>query len=290
MSAASDTSRDRAAPVTRALPSFAARAGAQPPRGLGLALASLPAVLFLILPLLTLLARVSPSGFLGSLAQREVRDAIWLSATTGVACVALTLIFGTPLAWLLGRGRFPGRRLLDAVIDLPIVLPPAVAGIALLVTLGPRGLLGPWLAHLGLTIAFTPLAVTLAQTFVAAPFYVRAAATAFAGIDRTLEEAAAVDGAGKLMTFWRVALPLCAQGLLAGALLTWARALGEFGATIIFAGNFPGTTRTMPLAIYIGFELDLGTALSLSAILLATSFAVLALVRLGLGARLPSAD
>jgi len=198
---------------------------------------------------------------------------------TTLITLALTIIAGTPLAYLLARRAFRGRALLDTLIDLPMVLPPSVAGIALLVAFGRRGLLGQYVSAAGLELAFTPAAVVLAQTFVAAPFYIKAAMAGFAATDRELEQAAALDGAAGFQVLRYVTLPLAGGALLAGAVMTWARALGEFGATIIFAGNFPGRTQTMPLAIYIGFELELNVALALAVILLGTSFAVLFVVK-----------
>jgi molybdate transport system permease protein len=174
---------------------------------------------------------------------------------------------------------------LDTLIDLPMVLPPAVAGIALLLAFGRRGLFGQYLNDMGIDIAFTQTAVVLAQLFVAAPFYVKAAAVGFAAIDQELEQAAALDGANGWQIFRLITLPLAWTALLGGAVMTWARALGEFGATIIFAGNFPGRTQTMPLAIYLGFELDLNIALTLAVILLAVSFLVLLVIKGLLGQR-----
>jgi molybdate transport system permease protein len=169
--------------------------------------------------------------------------------------------------------------MLDTLVDLPMVLPPSVAGIALLMAFGRRGMVGQYLSDVNVTIAFTQTAVVLAQIFVAVPFYIKTAAAGFAEVEHELELAAAVDGASNMRVFWHITLPLARTALLTGAVLTWARALGEFGATIIFAGNFPGRTQTMPLAIYIGFELDLSVALTLSAILLTISFGVLFLVK-----------
>ena len=244
-----------------------------------LVLASVPVLLFLIVPLLALVLRIAPAQLLANLLNTEVAQAIWLSIVTTLLTLLLTIVAGTPLAYLLARRRFRGRAVLDTLIDLPMVLPPSVAGIALLVAFGRRGLLGQYLSSLGLEVAFTQTAVILAQTFVAAPLYIKAAMAGFAGVDRELEQAAALDGANGLDVFRYVTLPLAGMSLLAGAVMTWARALGEFGATIIFAGNFPGRTQTMPLAIYIGFELELNVALTLSVILLGTSFAVLFLVK-----------
>ena len=168
---------------------------------------------------------------------------------------------------------------IDTLIDLPIILPPAVAGIALLMAFGRRGILGGYLDEIGIQIAFTPVAVILAQTFIAAAFYIKAASIGFASIDRELEQAASLDGADGWHAFRYVILPLSWTALLGGAVMTWARALGEFGATIIFAGNFAGRTQTMPLAIYLGFELDLDTALTLSVILIGFAFLALLVVK-----------
>lgn len=244
-----------------------------------LALASLPMLLFLLLPLVALLLRIPLARLLATLASREVAQAVSLSMLTTALTVALTLVFGTPVAYLLGRRRGRGHTALDTLIDLPMVLPPSVAGIALLMAFGRRGLLGQYLSVAGVELAFTAAAVVLAQTFVAAPFYIRAAAAGFAGVDAELEQAAALDGAGPLQVFRHVTAPLAWPALLGGAVMTWARALGEFGATIIFAGNFVGRTQTMPLAIYQGFEQDLDVALTLALILLAVSFGVLFVVK-----------
>ncbi|MGL4648096.1 MAG: ABC transporter permease, partial [Caldilineaceae bacterium] len=200
--------------------------------------------------------------------------------------LALALLLGTPLAWLLGRRRFRGRSIVNALVDLPMVLPPAVAGLALLMAYGRRGLVGPTLGIFGIEVVFTPWAVVLAQLFVAAPFFVRAAATAFGSVQHDLEEAAMLDGASKRGVFRHITVPLAGAALAGGAVMTWARALGEFGATIIFAGNLPGRTQTMPLAIYLGFELDLDVALALSTLLLAVAFGVLLVVKWGLHSRI----
>ncbi len=210
-----------------------------------------------------------------------LRDALILSTWTSLVALAVIVTFGTPLAYVLARWRFPGNRIVDALIDLPIILPPAVAGIALLTAFGRRGILGEPLERLGLTLGFSTAAVVIAQVFVSAPFYIRTARAGFLRIDRTLEEAAGDLGASPLRVFWRVTLPLCRGSLLAGGVLAWARALGEFGATIMFAGNRQGVTQTMPLAIYERFGAgDLPAALVLSAILLAASVSFLIAVRL----------
>jgi molybdate transport system permease protein len=246
---------------------------------LALVLASLPLLLFFVLPLVALALRVPLGDPLAALADPSVGQAIELSLFTTLLALGLAILGGTPLALLLARARFPGRAALETLLDLPLVLPPAVAGIALLVAFGRFGLLGGVLSAFGVTIPFTGLAVVMAQLFVSGPLYIRTAVGAFSAIERDLEDAAAVDGADPIRVFRYVTLPLAAAPLTGGAVMTWARALGEFGATIIFAGNLPGVTQTMPLAIYLGFEQDLGAALTLSLLLLFVSFAVLFLVR-----------
>lgn len=254
-----------------------------------LGLLSAPLVLFVCLPLAALLLRIHPAQVLFHVLQPTVLQAITLSLITSLLTTLIALLAGTPVAYLLARRQFRGRQVLDTLIDLPMVLPPSVAGIALLIAFGRRGLLGQYLAEVGFSLAFTASAVVLAQTFVAAPYYVKAAIGAFASVERELEQAAAIDGAAPWQIFRFVTVPLSRTMLLGGLVMTWARALGEFGATIIFAGNLPGRTQTMPLAIYLGFELDLGVALTLSVILLATSFAVLFVVKRLLGQVLPAA-
>jgi molybdate transport system permease protein len=236
-------------------------------------------LLFLALPVAAMFLRTPPGQLLTNMTEAQVIQAISLSMLTTCITLAITIVFGTPVAYLLGRYNFPFRRAVDTLLDLPTVLPPSVAGVALLMAFGRRGLVGEWLEVGGIQIAFTQVAVILAQTFIAAPFYVKAAMLGFASVDRDLEQAAALDGAGSRQVFRFVTLPLSWTALLSGAVMTWARALGEFGATIIFAGNYPGRTQTMPLAIYIGFELDLDVALTLSVILVGCSFLVLMVVK-----------
>ncbi len=240
---------------------------------------SLPLLLFLALPLLAMFWRTPPAQLLANLGQPQVAEAVLLSLGTTLVTTLVTIVFGTPVAYLLARYEFPFRRAVDTLIDLPTVLPPAVAGVALLMAFGRRGVLGGLLDDLGIHIAFTQAAVVLAQTFVAAPFYVKAATLGFGGVERELEQAAALDGASRRQIFRWVTIPLAWPALLSGSVMTWARALGEFGATIIFAGNYPGRTQTMPLAIYIGFELDLSVALTLAVILVGCSFLVLMIVK-----------
>jgi molybdate transport system permease protein len=232
-----------------------------------------------VLPLAALLLHASPADVVANLGRPEVYRAILLSLKTSLAATALTVLLGTPLALLLGRRTFPFKRVVETLVDLPMVLPPAVAGVALLIVFGRRGLLGGLLEGFGVQVTFTQVAVVMAQAFVAAPLYIRAAAVGLAGVDEELEEAALIDGASTRQVWRYVTLPLARTALVGGAVLTWARALGEFGATIIFAGNLPGQTQTMPLAIYLGFELDLSLALTLSVILMGTSFFTLVLVK-----------
>ncbi|MCC6178129.1 MAG: molybdate ABC transporter permease subunit [Chloroflexi bacterium] len=253
-----------------------------PTGGSALLVAAAAAFVLLVgLPILAIFVRAIPSGALGPvLARPVVVEALRLSLLTTALSLGLTLLVGTPVAWLLARGRFPGRDLLDSLIELPMVLPPAVAGVGLLMAFGRRGLLGPALESLGITIGFTTAAVVLAQLFVAAPFYIRSARVGFAAVDRELEEMAFTLGCSRWAAFWRVTVPLTLPSLLAGAAMCWARALGEFGATIMFAGSFQGRTQTMPLAVYAALETDLDAALALSAVLVVVSFAVLGVVRL----------
>ena len=253
--------------------------------GVGVGAAAAVLVLFLALPLGALVWRAAQTGDLAPETWTTLRQALVLTLTTSLAALVAIVALGTPLAYLLARRRFPGARVVDTLVDLPIVLPPAVAGIALLMAFGRRGVVGGWLAEAGVTIPFTPFAVVLAQVFVAAPFFVRAAKGGFARVDRALEEAAADLGAPPATVFRTVTLPLARPGLAAGATLAWARALGEFGATIMFAGNLPGETQTMALAIYGRYGAgDLQAALILALVLLAASLAILLGVRL-LGSR-----
>lgn len=242
-------------------------------------LLTLPYLLFLLIPLLALLLRISPSDLWMTLQQAGVQQAIALSLATSLTTVALTVLFGTPVAYYLSHRQYRLYRLVDTLVELPTVLPPAVAGVALLMAFGRNGLLGGALTALGISIPFTQVAVVMAQAFVAAPFYIKAAALGFTAVDCELRKAAALDGASRWQTFRYVMVPIAWMALVSGGMMTWARALGEFGATIIFAGNFPGRTQTMPLAIYIGFEIDLNVALTLSVILVGFSFLILILLK-----------
>jgi molybdate transport system permease protein len=220
-----------------------------------------------------------------SFEREETRDvlaeALILSLWSSAIALIVVVTLGTPLAWVLARHRTRSMRLLDALVDLPIILPPAVAGIALLTAFGRRGVFGEWLDSVGITVGFSTTAVIIAQVFVSAPFFVRTARSGFLRVERTLEEAAADLGATPWRVFCQVTLPLSRSSLIAGAVLAWARSLGEFGATIMFAGNREGVTQTMPLAIYERFGAgDLGAALVLSSVLMAISVIFLLSVRL----------
>jgi molybdate transport system permease protein len=235
---------------------------------------------FLVLPLVGLVDRAATAGTLLQAIQRPiVYEAVRLSLLTSSAVLVLSLAFGMPLALVLARRKFPGVTLLDTLVDLPIVLPPAVAGLALLLTFGRRGLLGPWLDAIGVQLPFTTAAVVIASFFVAAPFFVRAARSGFLAVPREYEEAARMEGATEWQVFQHVTVPVASPALFGGAVLCWARALGEFGATIMFAGQFLGRTQTMPLAIYAALESDTDAALGLSVVLLAISAILLLLFR-----------
>ena len=235
--------------------------------------------LFVAVPILALFLYVSPAALLASLSDPVVTDAVRLSLTTSTVATLAVIVFGTPLAFLNTRDDYPGRSLVETLTDLPIVLPPAVAGLGLLLAFGRFGLVGQYLAPFGITIAFTTIAVVMAQCFVAAPFFLRQARTSFGEIDPAYEAAARSLGASPAYTFRRITVPLAAEGLVSGAIMSFARALGEFGATIMFAGNIQGRTQTMPLAIYTGLQSDITASVALAVILLAVSFAVIASVR-----------
>jgi len=237
--------------------------------------------LFLALPILTLVGRAIFDGSLATaVGSPVVIDALSLSLVTTAISLAITVTLGLPLAFVLARRTFRGKGWLEAIVDLPIVLPPSVAGLALLLVFGRRGLLSAPLDVLGLSIPFTTIAVILAQTFVSAPFFIRSARTGIAGIDRDLEDAARVDGASERQLFRRVTVPLASAALAAGLVMTWARSLGEFGATIMFAGNVEGRTQTLPLVVYGEFQGgDLGASVAAAAILVIAAFGVLVAVR-----------
>lgn len=235
---------------------------------------------FLVLPLAGLLVRAPWSTLAVRLAEPQVLEALRLSLVTATVATAGCLLLGVPLAWLLARVDFPGRRVVRALVTVPLVLPPVVGGVALLLVFGRRGLIGQWLdATFGVTLPFTSAGVVVAEAFVAMPFLVISVEGALRAADQRFEEAAATLGASRWTIFRRVTLPLIAPGVVAGAVLCWARALGEFGATITFAGNFPGQTQTMPLAVYLALETEPEAAIVLSLVLLAVSVVILASLR-----------
>ena len=240
-------------------------------------------VAFLAGPILALVLRIPADRLLTYLGTPAVGDALRVSLISSLSSLALMIAFGSPVAYGLARYRFRGKRLLETLLELPLVLPPAVAGIALLLALGRRTPVGGLLRDLHLEIAFTLVAVVLAQTFVAAPFYIKAARTGFQSVPQEVIDAARVQGAGDGAVFRHIVVPLAAPSLVGGAIMGWARALGEFGATILFAGNFPGRTQTMPLAIYTALESDLNVAIVLAGILVLASFTVLLVFKLATG-------
>ncbi|MGF1431706.1 molybdate ABC transporter permease subunit [Kitasatospora sp. LaBMicrA B282] len=241
-----------------------------------LLLPGLLGLLFLVFPLVGLLVRAPWRALPGELSSGQVWEALRLSLECATAATAVSLLLGVPLAWLLARAEFPGRRLVRALVTLPLVLPPVVGGVALLLVLGRNGIVGRWLdSAFGFTLPFTTPGVVVAEAFVAMPFLVISVEGALRAADPRFEDAAATLGASRWTAFRRVTLPMIAPGVAAGAVLAWARALGEFGATITFAGNFPGTTQTMPLAVYLALQNDPEAAIALSLVLLAVSVAVL---------------
>jgi molybdate transport system permease protein len=235
---------------------------------------------FLAVPMVALLARTPWGGFLDRLTEPAILDALRLSLVTSLAAVVVMTLVGVPLAWVLARVDFPGRSVVRALVIVPLVLPPVVGGVALLTAFGRRGLVGgPLYDAFGVSLPYTTAAVVVAHTFVSLPFFVLAVEGALRASDREYDVVAATLGASRWTTFRRVSLPLAGPGLLAGLVLGWARALGEFGATITFAGNYQGTTRTMPNAIYVALQSDQDAALVLSVILMLVSVAILALLR-----------
>lgn len=249
-----------------------------------LAVAALALLLtFLALPLVAIFVDVPPGELVAALDDPAARDALWLSLETSAISLALIVLVGTPAAWILATRRFRGRTALLTLVELPLVVPPAVAGVALLAALGPSGILGGTAADLGIELVLQKAGVVVALTFVASPFYVRQAVAAFEAVDVRLLEAARTLGAGEARTFLLIAVPLARSGLAAGAALAWGRALGEFGATLMFAGSFRGVTQTASLAIYERFATDFTAALALSAVLVAASAAILFATKLAGG-------
>ena len=254
---------------------------ARPARTWPIAAVAALAALFLGLPIAVLVARSILDGSLAiAVGTKVVIDALSLSLVTTAISLVLTVVIGLPLAVLLARRRLRGSGVLEAIVNLPIVLPPSVAGLALLLTLGRNGFLGQTLAALGIEIPFTIVAVVLAQTFVSAPFFILSARSGIAAVDHDLEDAARVDGASELQLFRRVTIPLASSALAAGLVMGWARALGEFGATIMFAGNVEGRTQTLPLVVYSQFQGgDLDGSIAAATILVLAAFGVLVAVR-----------
>jgi molybdate transport system permease protein len=263
------------------MPSLSRSSGRGQATPLVAALLAVGALSFLAVPVAVLVGRAVLGGSLAAeTSDPAIGSAIVLSLGSTAASLLLTVVFGTPLAYLLARRRWRGRSLVEALIDLPVVLPPAVAGLALLLALGRNGLFGGLLHDLGVELPFTTAAVVLAQTFVSAPFYVRSARTGFAAVPSDLEDAARVDGGSETSVFRLVTVPLASSALAAGLVLSWARALGEFGATIMFAGNVQGLTQTLPLLVYGEFQSSLDASIAAAAILVVAAFGVLVAIRL----------
>ena len=259
---------------------FSLHSGYWPTRVLTGLLASI-FFLFIGVPLLALLFHEAPGAIWNELLQPDIFQALQLSLITTTVSTVVAILFGLPVAMLLARSIFPGRKLLETLVTMPTVLPPVVAGVALLLTFGRAGLLGQYLDLLNITIPFTTVAVIMAQSFVAAPFFINSTKAGLEQLDRRYEMAAYTLRASPFYAFRRVVLPLIRPALLSGIGLSWARALGEFGATITFAGNFPGTTQTLPIAVYIASESDLDKAIAISVLLLAVSFGILLALRIG---------
>ncbi len=229
----------------------------------------------LAVPIVSLVVRLPPGALWRQLGQPVVFQALRLSVETSVATTVLVVVLGLPMAYLLATRDFRGKRIVQTLVEIPIVLPPTVAGVGLLLAFGRAGLAGGVLRTLGIELPFTTLAVVVAQVFVATPFFVSAAAAGLGAVERRYLDAAATLGAGPAYSFFRVLLPLALPSLVAGAAMSWARALGEFGATITFAGNLPGRTQTMPLAVYTALQTDLDAAVALSVLLVILSFSIL---------------
>ena len=242
--------------------------------------AAMCGVAFFVIPLVALVVRAPWSSAWDIVREPSVRTALRLSLVCSLSATAVSIVFGTPLAWFLARATFPGRSLVRTVTTLSMVLPPVVSGVALLLAFGRRGLIGQWLYDaFGIQLPFSTWGVIIAESFVSMPFLVLTLEGAFRSTDRRLEDAAFTLGASRWITFRRITLPAIAPSLVAGAVLAWARALGEFGATITFAGNFPGTTQTMPLSVYLALESNLDAAILLSLVLVAVSFVILFALR-----------
>lgn len=245
----------------------------------GLGIVLVLAMIFIALPVASLFIKSPLDATLRSLHDPMVIDALRLSLMTSTLTTVIVVLMGTPVAYVNARFHYFGKEIADSLIDLPVIMPPAVAGIALLMAFGRMGILGHYLNAFGISVAFTTLAVIIAQVFVSSPFYIRQARTSFEDVDLAFENAARTLGASRVYTFFHVIIPIACNGLISGAIMAFARSLGEFGATIMFAGNFQGRTQTMPLAIYTAMQGDLDVSLCLSLILVAISFLVIALVK-----------
>lgn len=246
---------------------------------LGIAFLLILAAAFIALPVASLFIKSPLDTTLRSLHDPIVRDALRLSLTTSTLTTSIVVLIGTPVAYINARFHYFGKEITDSLIDLPVIMPPAVAGIALLMAFGRMGILGHYLNAFGMSIAFTTLAVVIAQVFVSSPFYIRQARTSFEDVDLAFKNAARTLGASRVYTFFHVIIPIAFNGLISGAIMAFARSLGEFGATIMFAGNFQGRTQTMPLAIYTAMQGDLDVSLCLALILVVFSFLVIAIVK-----------
>ncbi len=285
---------DTASSRPQSRPHAGGRTGAPQPeqhpevRGLAALIAAglaVPLLVYLLAPVVGLIVRTTPAVWRSYVCCWQAGSALKLSLLTATISLAVAVLVGTPVAYLLAHHSFRGKSIVDTVIDLPLVLPPAAAGFALLLLFGRQGI-GGWLQEHGLRLSLTPLAVVMAQVFVASPFYVKQARAGFEAVPRNLLYASATLGAGPVRTFFRVTAPLATQSAVAGAVMTWARALGEFGATLVFAGAFPGRTETMPIAIYTHSTTNLPAAIALAATLVVVSFGVLLLARALAGKRL----
>ena len=246
----------------------------------GLAVLLISAFIFIALPVASLFFKSPLDTTLRAMHDPVVTDALKLSLMTSTLTTMTVVLMGTPIAYVNARFRYFGKEIADSIIDLPVIMPPAVAGIALLMAFGRMGIIGHYLNAFGFSIAFTTLAVIMAQVFVSSPFYIRQARTSFEDVDLAFENAARTLGASRVYTFSHVILPIALNGLISGAIMAFARSLGEFGATIMFAGNFQGRTQTMHLAIYTAMQGDLDVSICLALILVAISFVVIALVKM----------
>lgn len=236
--------------------------------------------LFIALPIIAVFLRIEPSQISAQLQNSQIINAIKLSLFTSAIATLIAFVLAVPTAYFLATRKFHGKAIVDTIIDLPIVLPPAVAGVALLYAFAPKGLLGPLLNIFGFVIPGYTVAVIIAETFVASPFLLRSAKTGFENMDQDIVNSAKILSASRLRVFFTVSLPLAIRAITSGTMMTWARAMGEFGATLMFAGNLPGITQTMPLAIYTFLYSDPLAGVMLSIILIVISFSILIIIKL----------